>query len=97
MKIPSKILKNMLLSVLIQVCFYFHDVDIISLAFALSKSNRRSHWKCSIKKISSKFHNIYRKTPALESLFKKVAGLRLTTLLKKDSNTGAFLWILQNL
>ena len=31
----------------------------------------------------------------LESLFKKVAGLP-ATLLKKDSNTGAFLWILRN-
>ena len=29
-----------------------------------------------------------KKTPALESLFSKVAGLRPAALLKKDSNTG---------
>ena len=32
----------------------------------------------------------------LESPFIKVAGLRSTTLLKRDSNTGVFLWSLQN-
>ena len=28
--------------------------------------------------------------------FNKVAGLRPTTLLKRDSGTGVFLWILRN-
>ena len=32
----------------------------------------------------------------LESLFNKVVGLRLATLLKRDSNTAAFLWNFQN-
>ena len=32
--------------------------------------------------------NFTRKTPVLESLFNKAAGLRLATLLKRDSNTG---------
>ena len=35
-------------------------------------------------------------THVLESLFNKVAGLRPTTLLKRDSHTGAFLWKLRN-
>ena len=35
------------------------------------------------------FRNIHRKTPALESLFNKVAGP--ATLLKRDSNIGVFL------
>ena len=46
---------------------------------------RSSHWKCSMK-----FHNIYRKTTVLESLFNKVAGL------KRNCNTRAFLWVLRN-
>ena len=32
-----------------------------------------------------------KKTPVLESLFNKVAGLRPTTLLKRDSNAVVFL------
>ena len=35
-------------------------------------------------------------TPVLELLFDKVAGLRPETLLKRNSNTVAFLWILLN-
>ena len=42
------------------------------------------------------FCNIHRETPVLESLFNKVAGLRSATLLKENSSTGAFLWILRN-
>ena len=57
------------------------------------------------------FHNIHRKTRVLESLFSKKAGLcwslfliRLkawkpkwfVTLLKRNSNTGVFLWILSS-
>ena len=37
--------------------------------------------------------NVHKKTPKLESLFNKVAGLRPATLFKKDSNTGAFMRI----
>ena len=38
------------------------------------------------------------KTPVLESHYNKVTDLHafIKTLLKKDSNTGVFLWILQN-
>ena len=31
-----------------------------------------------------------------ESLFNKVVGLRPATLLKRDSDTGVFMWILQS-
>ena len=47
------------------------------------------HYKC--------FENIYRKTPVLESHFNKVVGLRPGALLKRDSNTGVFLWIIKHL
>ena len=40
--------------------------------------------------------NIQRKTPVLESLFNKVAGLKAVTLLKIDFNTGVLLQILLN-
>ena len=54
-----------------------------------------SHQRCSMK-IAGQFRNIHRKTPLPETLFNKVAGLRPGTLLKRDSNTGVFLWILRN-
>ena len=38
-----------------------------------------------------KFCKFHRKTPLLEFLLNKVVGLRLATLLKRDSNTGVFL------
>ena len=45
-----------------------------------------------IQKNSSKnFRNIHRKTPVLESLFNKVAGLQTCNSFKKDSNTSVFL------
>ena len=40
---------------------------------------------------SKYFHKLHRKALVLEFLFKKLAGWRLTTSLKKDSNTGVFL------
>ena len=40
-----------------------------------------------------KFRN--KKTPVLDSLFYKVAGLRSATSWKRDSNAGVFLWILR--
>ena len=59
--------------------------------------HRSNHWRCSVKKrCSLKFCNIHSKTPVLESLFNKVAGLRPSTLLKRSSNTGVFTWILRN-
>ena len=45
---------------------------------------------------SSKFREIYWKRPVYESLFNKAAGLGTATQLKRDSNTGVFLWILRN-
>ena len=54
------------------------------------------------KKAVLKFCNILRKTPVLESLFNKNAWVqacifRPPTLLKRGSNTGVFVWILQHL
>ena len=53
------------------------------------------------KKAVLKFCNILGKTPVLESLFNKIAGLQATifrpaALLKRHPNTGVFLQILQN-
>ena len=53
------------------------------------------HW-CGWKQPSQMFfkigvQNIHTKTSVLESLFKKVAGLRAAIFLKRDSNTGVFL------
>ena len=48
------------------------------------------------KRRPQKFRKIHRKIPLPESLFNKVPGIRLATLLKRDSGTGDFLWILLN-
>ena len=49
--------------------------------------------RCSVKKMFLKLSQSW----LFRSLFfNKVVGLRPATLWKKDSNTGAFLWILQN-
>ena len=54
---------------------------------------RNSHQRYSIKKsCCKKFCNIHGKTPMLESLLSKLAGLKA----KRDSNTVVFLWILRN-
>ena len=41
-------------------------------------------------------HKIHRKTPVLKSSLLKLHALRTVTLLKRDSNTGYFLWNLRN-
>ena len=45
---------------------------------------------------SYKFRKIHRKTPVPESPFLIKLQVRPTTLLKKDTGTGVFLWILRN-
>ena len=41
--------------------------------------------------LQNRFRKFHRKTPVLESLFNKVAGLSPATVLKRDPNTSAFL------
>ena len=45
--------------------------------------------------ILQKFRQIHRKALVLEPLFNKIAGMRPSTLLKRDSETGVFLWIFE--
>ena len=45
---------------------------------------------------SQKFRKFHRKTPALKSLFNKVADLASATLIKGDTNTSFCLWNLRN-
>ena len=45
---------------------------------------------------SKKSRKIHGRTPLLESLFHKAAGLRPAILLKRHFSTGVFLWILKN-
>ena len=49
-----------------------------SPVFSVRKNpySRSSHRRCFIKKLFLKFRNIFRKTPVLESLFNKFAGLQ---------------------
>ena len=62
-----------------------------------SKSPRSSHRKCSVKKGFLRNSAKFTRKHLWQSLFfNKVADLRAATLLKKESDTGVFLWILQN-
>ena len=56
---------------------------------------RSSHWRCSVKKdVLKNFANFARKhLRSSHFLTKLQAWSRPATLLKKDSNTGVFLWI----
>ena len=54
--------------------------------FVFKIKNRSSHRRCSVKKCSYRFRNIYRKTPVFESLLNKVAGFHAC---------GVFWWILR--
>ena len=52
---------------------------------------------CSVKKkVFWKTLPIHRKTAMLESLFNKVTGLQACIFIKRDFNTGVFLWTLWN-
>ena len=56
-------------------------------------------YSSKIDRCSWKFHKLLRQTVTSESLINKVAGLqtfRPALLLKRDSNTGVFLWNLRN-
>ena len=55
-----------------------------------------SHRRGSLKKVFLKISQISQETLLLEPLFNKVTGREPATLLKSDSNTGAFLWNFRN-
>ena len=83
-------------------CFHFlvsfEFFSLLWICSMLSSSSLLSRHKCShqrffIEKAALKFCSIHRKTPVSEP---KLQTWRLASLLKRDSNTGVFLWILQN-
>ena len=47
-----------------------------------------------LKKLFLRFRNIYRKTLASEPIINEFKGLKACNVIKKDLNTGTFLWIL---
>ena len=56
---------------------------------------RSSHRRCFVKKgVSKKFVKFTGKHLCWSLFLNKVAGLKSATLLKRDPNTGVFLWIL---
>ena len=66
--------------------------SLLFSTFSVS-SFRSSHRKRSIKKAVLKVLQYLQETPILESFLNKVQGWRPATLLKRDSNTGVFMWI----
>ena len=73
-------------NVLLKKVFLKRRTGVSGPAVHTSSTQNRSFW--TIQKIHSK-------TPVLESLFNKVAVLRVCNFIKEDSNTGAFTWNLQ--
>ena len=49
---------------------------------------RSSHWRCSVEKgVLQDLAKFTRKTPVLESLYNKVAGLQVSNFIKRDYST----------
>ena len=57
---------------------------------------RNSHRRCCIRKLFLKICNIHRKHLHWSLFLKNLQTFRHATLLKRDPNTGVFLWILRN-
>ena len=77
-------------------CFWFSSPDVISMNSAFVKKSfknfRSSHRRRSLRKgILINFTKFTGKYLFQSLFFNKVAGLRPTTLLKRDSGTGVFL------
>ena len=64
-----------------ETCRPISILPIVSKIYERLIIIRSSHHRCSVKKVFLDFHKIHRKTPLL---------------LQRDSDTGVFLWILQN-
>ena len=63
--------------------------------WAVVSKSRSSHWRCFVKKgVLKNFTKLTAKYLCWSLFFNKVAKLRPATLLKRDSNTVIFLWIL---
>ena len=66
--------------------------DFLSCIYRKQKkslNSRSSHQSCSIgKAVLKKFLNINRKRTVLESLFNRVAGLKVCNFIKRDSDTA---------
>ena len=74
--------------------FYTHAHFLLLTRLSLSRS---SHQRCSLKKAAFKNLAVFIEKQLYWSLFLiKLQIWRITTSLKGDSNTGNFLWILQN-
>ena len=92
------------LKTIISCCNFFHHKYLWNsythahspLLTRLSLS-RSSHKSCSLKKVVLKNLALFTGKNLYWSLFLiKLQIWRITTLSKRDSNTGIFLWILQN-
>ena len=68
-------------------------VNFVRFLRTLILYNKDNHIQNRCSKISRKIHG---KTPVLESLFDRAAGLRPVTLLKRHFSTCVFLWILKD-
>ena len=75
---------------------YVTIVSQVSLNFDLVK-DRSSHRRCSVKKrVLNNFAYFTAKHPCWSLFLTKLQAFRPATLLKRDSNTGVFLWNLRN-
>ena len=68
-------------------------VNFVRFLRTLILYNKDNHIQNRCSKISRKIHG---KTPVLESLFDRAAGLLPVTLFKRHFSTCVFLWILKN-
>ena len=95
LKVDKTSLKNLAVWRFLKYVWPFFN--IVHEKLMLNHSNRGSHQKCSVKKGVLKNFSIFTEKHLCWSLFLiKLQVFRAAALLKRDSNTGFFLWILPN-
>ena len=70
-----------------------HCFSFLLEFYCIIPNQRGCHWRCFIKAIFSKYEQ---RSTCFGVFFNKVLGWRPTNLLKRDSNTDVYLWILKN-
>ena len=79
-----------------QIGLTFPKFSLRRSCFSQDTKQKQSFAEVLQNRCSSKFRKFLRKITVLESLFNKVVDLQAWNFIKKDSNTGAFLWHLRN-
>ena len=68
---------------------YLYSIYLFGFSYLFWQQKQPPQVFCK-KDVLKNFRNVYRKTSALDSLFNKVAGLKVTALIKKGLHHSCF-------